>query len=246
MDGIVLLCTEEKGVPQAEEEWRAALTNFTTLYAKSFDLKGLWETKDQILAIKYLTKIITVEGWSESVVHLVFTCIKIICRYQSNVRSVSPPETLAHVLAYVSKDGIDDKTRFEGLCVVLNILIINQRTNLDAFKNGLESFPCLLQLYATADVESQYVVGRILFYVALDDPLTEVFIEKGLVKTLVEEIVRDTNFKKEFEGFVDPESEESRLKRRRVAWALKILFNILMETKRPRMDTVHNYICYFI
>jgi hypothetical protein len=240
MDSLVALCTAEKCTVACAADWEVVLGAFAKQHATTFDFTDLWTREDQKLACEHLYQVVSGAGWGENVVLLALKCVKIIVRTRKWMTPFATPAGMATLLQKVAQeDGIEDVTRFEGLCVVLNILIVNQQKNLGVFVGVEDSFVLLLGLLVDGSDDVSFLAARCLFYAALDDKLCELLIADDIYSKCATLIIRESNYKHDFDKFSDLQSAEGQLRRRKVSWTTKVLFNILMEKdKRQRFNEV--------
>lgn len=121
--------------------------------------------------------------------------------------------------------------------MLFNLLVIDQRKAFDQMLpcGGLEGdYSVFVPIFQSADIQCRLLCSRILFYLALDEAISEKLVQCDIYKVLSSVVVAEANLERDVVGFVDQVSEEANHRRKVVSASLKILFNFLMETKQPR------------
>lgn len=216
-------------------EWQKALTQFIEKYGTQFDLANTWTAEEKTKLLTTLMNYFRAGAWPVSLLVPVFTTIKVITRSRSSLETLYSTENVKALFAFVGRDDVPAPVRVEGLRVLLNMVIINEAgVTTELLKDG-GSLGVLVRLLQQSDHDCRFVASRLLFFFAINDACTADLAKCEILKVASSVVVREADAEEKFVKFceITPQGNQ---RRQIVSSCLKVLFNFLMDAKRPRLE----------
>jgi len=235
MKALLDLCEAKELTAASTAAWQKALNQFLEKYGTQFDLANTWTAEEKIKLLTTLTKYFRDGAWPVSLLVQVFTVIKVITRSRSSLETLYSKENVKALFAFVEKADIPAPIRVEGLRVLLNMAIINEPAITAEQLKDDGSFGVLIRLLQQPDHDCRFVASRLLFFFAINDACTADLTKCELLKVVSSIVVQEVGTEEKFTKFCEA-TPQGNQRRQIVSSCLKVLFNYLMESKRPRLE----------